>query len=113
MVVKSGNDEFHGVDAYGDGMNGHHAIGIDANVRGCDLEHFEPRTDDRVGICVSRVRHVASGSFKRRLLLRPWRRLDGPARRDEGFLYHRRRDKCCTKSNSGRRLTLAANHPPY
>ena len=34
MVVQSGNDEFHGVDACGGGMNGHHAIGIDANVRG-------------------------------------------------------------------------------
>ena len=34
MVVQSGNDEFQGVDASGGGMNGHHAIGIDANVRG-------------------------------------------------------------------------------
>ena len=33
MVVQSGNDEFHRVDACGGGVDGHHAIGIDANVR--------------------------------------------------------------------------------
>ena len=63
MVVQSGNDEFHGVDARGGGMSGHHAIGINANVRGWDLEHIQTWTDDPFGICVSRLGHVASGGF--------------------------------------------------
>ena len=32
MIVQRGNDEFHGVDARGGGLDGHHAIGIDADV---------------------------------------------------------------------------------
>ena len=63
MVVQSGNDEFHGVDACGGGMNGHHAIGIDANVCGWDLEHIQPWTDDPWRICVNRLGHVALGGF--------------------------------------------------
>ena len=63
MIVQSRNDEFHGVDACGGGMNGHHAIGIDAIVPGWDLEYIQPWTDDLLGLCVIRLRHVASGEF--------------------------------------------------
>ena len=60
-------------------------------------------------------------SFQRRRRRRPRLfRLDGAVRRVGGFLYHppprwgrRRRDKRCIHSNSGKRFTLAANHPPY
>ena len=34
MVVQRGNDEFHGVDAGGGGLDGHYAISIDADVCG-------------------------------------------------------------------------------
>ena len=34
MIVQRGDDEFHGVDARGGGLDGHHAISIDADVCG-------------------------------------------------------------------------------
>ena len=64
MVVQSGNDEFHRVDASGGGLDGHHAVGIDANVCGWDLEHLQPRADDLFGLGVSGLRHVGvKGEF--------------------------------------------------
>ena len=59
MVVQRGNDEFHGVDPRGGGMNGHHAIGIDADVGGWDPENVQSRIDDLFGTCVSSLGHVA------------------------------------------------------
>ena len=53
MVVQRGNDEFHGVDACGGGLDGHHAIGIDADVCGWDLEYLQPGADDFGGLSVS------------------------------------------------------------
>ena len=38
-IVQSRNDEFRGIDTRGGGLNGDHAIGIDANVRGRHLEN--------------------------------------------------------------------------
>ena len=113
MVVQRGNDEFHRVDARRGGLDGHHAVGIDANVRGWDLKHLQPWADDLFGLSVLHLWHVGVKEefFQRRRRLL---RLDGAARRAEGFLYRPcRRDNCCTKSNSGKRFTLAANHPPY
>jgi len=37
-IVQSWNDEFHRIDARGGGLDGDHAIGIDANVGGRHLE---------------------------------------------------------------------------
>ena len=55
MVVQRGNDEFHRVDACGGGLNGHHAVGIDADVRGWDLKHLQLGADD---LCGLGVRHL-------------------------------------------------------
>ena len=112
MIVQSGNDEFHGVDASGGGLDGHHSVGIDANVCGWDLKHLQPWADDPFGLGVSGLRHVGvKGEFFQRC---PLVRRDGAGRRAVGFLYRRcPRDNCCTKSKSGRRFTLAVNHPPY
>ena len=38
-IVQPRNDEFHGIDTRGSGLNGDHAIGIDANVGGRLLEN--------------------------------------------------------------------------
>ena len=38
-IVQPWHNEFHGIDARGGGLNGDHAIGIDANVRGRHLEN--------------------------------------------------------------------------
>ena len=38
-IVQSRNDEFHGIDTRGGGLDGDHAIGIDANVRRRHLEN--------------------------------------------------------------------------
>ena len=59
MVVQSGNDEFHGVDTRGGGINGHHAIGIDADVGGWDPENIQSWIDDFFGTYVSSLGHVA------------------------------------------------------
>ena len=37
-IVQPRNDEFHRIDTRGGGLNGDHAIGIDANVGGWHLE---------------------------------------------------------------------------
>ena len=64
MVVQSGNDEFHGVDTGGGRLDGYHAVGIDANVRGWDLKHLQPWADDLFGLGVSGLRHVGvKGEF--------------------------------------------------
>ena len=59
MVVQSGNDEFHGVDTRGGGMNGHHVIGIDADVGGWDPENIQSQIDDLFGMYMSSLGHVA------------------------------------------------------
>ena len=38
-IVQPRNDEFHGIDTRGGGLNGDHAIGIDANVGRWHLEN--------------------------------------------------------------------------
>ena len=38
-IVQPRNDEFHGIDTRGRGLDGDHAIGIDANVGGRHLEN--------------------------------------------------------------------------
>ena len=38
-IVQPWNDEFHGIDTRGGGLNGDHAIGIDANVGRWHLEN--------------------------------------------------------------------------
>ena len=38
-IVQSWHNEFHGIDTRGGGLNGDHAIGIDANVGGWHLEN--------------------------------------------------------------------------
>ena len=64
MIVQSGNDEFHEVDASGGRLDGYHAVGIDADVCGWDLEHLQPRADDLFGLGVSGLRHVGvKGQF--------------------------------------------------
>ena len=57
MIVQGRDDEFHGVDACGGGLNGHHAIGFDANVRGRDLEDLQSRGDDPVGLGMRSLSH--------------------------------------------------------
>ena len=57
MIVQGRNDEFHGVDAGGGGLNGHHAIGFDADVGGRHLEDLQTRADDPVGLGVSSLGH--------------------------------------------------------
>ena len=121
MIAQGRDDEFHRVDAGGGGLNGHHAIGFDADVGGRDLEDPQPGVDDPGGLGMSSLGHGGrvqkEGFFQRRR--RRLFRLDGAARRTAGFLYHppprwgRRRDKRCIHSNSGKRFTLAANQPPY
>ena len=58
MVVQRGNDEFHGVDASRGGLNGHHAISIDADVHGRDLEYLQRGADDFGGLSVRGLCHV-------------------------------------------------------
>ena len=58
MVVQGRNDEFHGVDAGGGGLNGHHAIGFDADVGGRHLEDLQTGGDDPVGLGVRSLGHV-------------------------------------------------------
>ena len=58
MVVQRRNDEFHGVDACRGGLDGHHAIGFDADVGGRDLEYLQTRPDDPVGLGVRSLGHV-------------------------------------------------------
>ena len=58
MVVQRGNDEFHRVDAGGGGLDGHHTVGIDADVRGWNLEYLQPMADDLGGLGASYLRHV-------------------------------------------------------
>ena len=58
MIIQRGNDEFHGVDACRGGLDGHHAIGFDADVCGGDLEYLQGRTDDPVGLGVRGLGHV-------------------------------------------------------
>ena len=115
MVVQRGNDEFHGVDARGGGLDGHHAIGIDADVCGGDLEYLQRGADDFGGLGVGGLWRVdvEKEFFQRHRRPRLFR-LDGAARCAVGFLYRpRHQDNRCTNSNSGIRFTLAANHPPY
>ena len=50
MVVQRGDDEFHGVDACRGGLDGHHAIGFDADAGGRNLEYLQGRADDPVGL---------------------------------------------------------------
>ena len=50
IIVQGWTNEFHGVDAGGDGLNGDHAIGIDANVGRRHLEHAQRRVDDPFGV---------------------------------------------------------------
>ena len=65
MIVQGRNDEFHRVDACGGGLNGHHAIGFDADVGGRDLEDLQPRADDPVGLGMRSLGHGGrpEGSF--------------------------------------------------
>ena len=116
MIVQRRNDEFHGVDACRGGLDGHHAIGFDADVCGGDLEYLQRGADDLGGLGVGGLCHVdvereGGGVFQRRRRPRLFR-LDGAARRAVGFsyrpprCYRRGRNKRCTNSNSG-------NHPPY
>ena len=58
MIVQGRNDEFHGVDACGGGLDGHHAIGFDADVGGRHLEYLQTRADDLVGLGVRSLSHV-------------------------------------------------------
>ena len=58
MIGQGWDDEFHGVDAGGGGLNGHHAIGFDADVGGRDLEDPQPGADDPVGLRVDSLGHV-------------------------------------------------------
>ena len=58
MIVQRGDDEFHGVDACRGGLDGHHAIGFDADVGGRDLEYLQGRADDPVGLGVRGLGHV-------------------------------------------------------
>ena len=58
MVVQRRNDEFHGVDACRGGLDGHHAIGFDADVGGRNLEYLQTRADDLVGLGVCGLGHV-------------------------------------------------------
>ena len=64
MIVQSGDDEFHRVDACGGRLDGYHAVGIDANVCGWDLKRLQPWADDLFGLGVSGLRHVGvKGEF--------------------------------------------------
>ena len=65
MIGQGRDDEFHGVDACGGGLNGHHAIGFDADVSGRDLEDLQPRADDLVGLGMRSLGHGGrpEGSF--------------------------------------------------
>ena len=58
VVVQRGDDEFHGVDACRGGLDGHHAIGFDADVSGRDLEYLQGGGDDLVGLGVRGLGHV-------------------------------------------------------
>ena len=44
-IVQPSDDEFHGIDAGGGGLNGDHAIGIDANVGRRHLENAQSRVE--------------------------------------------------------------------
>ena len=57
MIVQGRNDEFHGVDACGGGLDSHHAIGFDADVGGRDLEDPQGRGDDLVGLGMRSLSH--------------------------------------------------------
>ena len=57
MIVQRGNDEFHGVDACRGGLDGHHAIGFDADVCGGDLEYLQRGGDDFVRLGVRGLCH--------------------------------------------------------
>ena len=57
MIVQGRDDEFHGVDACGGGLDGHHAIGFDANVGGRDLEDLQSRGDDPGGLGMRSLGH--------------------------------------------------------
>ena len=58
MIIQRGDDEFHGVDACRGGLDGHHAIGFDADVSGGNLEYLQGRADDLVGLGVRGLAHV-------------------------------------------------------
>ena len=105
MIVQGRNDEFHGVAACGGGLDGHHAIGFDADVGGRDLEDPQPRADDPGGLGMRSLGHGGrpekSFFFFQRRRRRRLLRLDGTARRVEWFLYppppprcRRRLDNC-------------------
>ena len=57
MIAQSRDDEFHRVDACGGGLNGHHAIGFDADVGGGHLEDPQPGVDDPGGLGMSSLGH--------------------------------------------------------
>ena len=57
MIGQGRDDEFHGVDARGGGLNGHHAIGFDADVGGRHLEDPQPGVDDPGGLGMSSLGH--------------------------------------------------------
>ena len=52
-IVQPSDDEFHGIDAGGGGLNGDHAIGIDANVGRRHLENAQSRVEGPFGTRVS------------------------------------------------------------
>ena len=53
IIVQRWNDEFHGIDARGGGLDGDHAIHIDANVGRRHLENSQSRVDGSFGTHVS------------------------------------------------------------
>ena len=57
MIAQGRDDEFHRVDASGGGLNGHHAIGFDADVGGRHLEDPQPGVDDPGGLGMSSFGH--------------------------------------------------------
>ena len=90
MIGQGWDDEFHGVDARGGGLDGHHAIGFDADVCGRHLEDPQPRVDDPGGLGMRSLGHgerVQKKVFFQRRRRRLFR-LDEAGRRAAGFLYH-------------------------
>ena len=106
MIAQGRDDEFHRVDAGGGGLNGHHAIGFDADVGGRHLEDPQPGVDDPGGLGMSSFGH--GGRVQKRVVFffqrrrRRLFRLDEAGRRVEWFLYppprwgrrRRRLDNC-------------------